>query len=676
MFEIVHKIIVWIVVCNILFANASSSFSSDDVITVKLLPHTSGFYYQPINKMQFVENLWTFVVEIDHGIIFKELNLLYNETHKFIDFINTHNVNNCTQKQIFQVEVQSYLIKKILKLVENHNDLDSKIPKAGSFGDHLALKLDHESVVMSKRRRRKRGLLNFVGSVDKFLFGVMDNNDAHLLHNVAKNENALNVQVKQLTDELITIANFIEHNDCVENEKHNVCVYAEAKINLLKAQIDEIAMLYTRLDRAVDDALSNKINSMIMTPKRLLGELMNVTNYLPPKMTWSVPLKLDNMHHLINNRIVKSHVFITKERKLLFIVEVPLINQQVYNVYQVVPIPFCVNTKCAVIVPNSKYLGISSSLTNYVRLDSDATNMCKLTVDNLLCYKPKIVYSSNEATLCDIRILLDNYQNSITNVAHDCDVRVGKFDDAIFYQISEYNQWLYVLQRDTRVSFDCDNKHLVTPLILKTGVGIISGKNLNFSCQIITPKAVMSLVQIKTNLLTTTTMNLPILTSFNLSAALQNFDKFELENFKPNTNLDYNDLTGMTQRLTELRQQMNNNTMFNSADINDDDDNWFCYIVSFIGLNCRRTETVFVYILLFIATCIIFRVYKCMCPGLCTELWSSCKRDKPTVVQVDSNLQYIGKKQKNLAVGYHVANANDSDEDEMNGGNQVFVKSY
>ncbi|QYC92659.1 F protein [Trabala vishnou gigantina nucleopolyhedrovirus] len=680
---------------------ANKIVDSKEILTVTPLPHTSGLYYQPINKMQFVENLWTFVVEMDHSEIYLELDNLYNQTHKFIDYLNTKAmVDNCTRSsKVVQIELNTFVAKQIVNLVKKHNDLDSKIRKLGDYKDLKELKLRHPNVIESlskiKGTREKRSL-NFVGNVYKYLFGIMDSNDANLLHQVAQNDNALNKQVKQLTNELISLTNYMEHSECVEQHVNDACVYMDAKMNLFKAQIQAIEKLYVDLEKAVDDANVYKVNSLVITPKRLLEELTNVTMYLPKKISWPMPLELKNMHHYMND-LIKCHVFITENRKLLFMLEVPLIGQQVYNVYQVVPVPFCQNGKCVIIVPHSKYLGLSLNGHNYIRLDDDATKFCKITKDNLLCYKPKIVHDSNKAVLCDIKILLNGYSASMVgDVARDCDVRVGKFDDEIFYPISEYNDWLYVLQKDTRVVIVCTDDVTVLPITIAAGTGIINGNNMKYDCKFSTSTQEIPMMQVKSNLYSN--IVIPISTSFNLSATLQDLDKLNIDLSKSTINLDHRSLNGMTERLIDLRKQMEHNVEFSKSDTavdGDADASWFCWCVSFFGVSCHLAQSIIATVVLLFAALVVFRMYRCMCPGLCSSLCSSLcprchKRSKTTVIRVNSDLQFVddkshSKKKRNVPMveykntqrpSKRFGNADDYDDhdNDDNDCGQVFIK--
>ncbi|AAY59555.1 F protein [Clanis bilineata nucleopolyhedrovirus] len=626
-----------------------------DVIDVHPLPHTSGFFYQPINKMQFVEDVWHFIIEMDHGDIFFELNSLYSETNELIRYIDKRpEFKNCSTAKIVRKEIDSFILKRILTLVKHHNDIDDKISHKR---DRAPMQLTTDDPFKAVdggdvRHRAKRGILNFVGTVDKFLFGVMDSNDADELHRLAKTSNALNQQVKELTDEMISISRFIEHKQCVEEQRADLCVYINAKVALILEQINEIDTLYTNLDRAVDDALNNKINSMVMTPERLLKEMTDVTTHVPLKLTWPVPLKLENMHDLINNHIIKTHVFITNDRKLLFVLEIPLINQQTYDVYQVIPIPYCNNDgKCAVIVPDSKYLGVSSNKRNYVRLEDDAPKICKMTTENLLCFAPKIIYDSSQATLCDIKILLKN-EDDYTKVHKDCDVRVGKFDTEIFYPISEYNNWLYVLQKDTEITFDCGKDMNISPLIIAAGTGTISGKNVTRPCKLVTKKVELSLHQLKNSLFSVSSV--PISTYFNLSAALGDLDKLEIQSLRSNTDLDHKNLQGMTERLIDLRQRMNNNTVFNAqeTELSNKEESTFCWLISFTPITCHAAQAFLITMACLTVFLIVYRIYKLLCPGLCSDACTCCcgllsSRNESSVVKVNNRLHYLNKQPQN-----------------------------
>jgi hypothetical protein len=629
----------------------------NDIIDVEPLPPTSGLYYQPINRMQFVEDVWHFIIEVDHGIIFEELQSLYTETNQLVvELKKQETLANCSNFKIINVQIDTFVYKRIRELVEKHNILDNSVKKVGDFEDHKKLNLnednDNDDDGSSLLVRRRRGILNFVGSVDKFLFGVMDSNDAHELHELAKSSNALDSQVKQLTDDIINLSNYVEHKRCVDEQRNDLCLYANAKIELIIQQLYEIDLLYEKLDRAVENVKYNRLNNIVMSADKLLSEMINVTSSVPKGLVWPVGLTRANVQLLMDN-IVKVHVFITEHRKLLFIVEVPLVNQQEFDVYQIIPIPYCEKEKCAIILPDSKYLGISTDRRNYVRLPDDVAKSCNVVNDLSLCYKPGVVLESSQATLCDIKILLKSEDK--IDFKQDCDVRVGKFDDEIFYPILDYNNWLYVLRHNTELTINCiggggnggDGGGYIEPVTLAQGAGIIKARG-DQTCKLITKKSKISIHELKNKL--KTVIIAPLSTSFNLSYILSDIDKLELQALKVNNDLDHNNLKGLTDRLVDLRKRMENNTVFSGADVTDEAESpsfWDLF-----NIDLHLIKTVFVWIVMGFIVLVAYKVYNCCCPGSCTHIFKTlCSfrfrkyndENKKTVVRIDRELQYINK---------------------------------
>ncbi|ACF05406.1 F protein [Adoxophyes orana nucleopolyhedrovirus] len=621
--------------CAIVVVNCNEIIKVGDIITVEKMANTSGFYYQPVGKMQHIENIWTFVIEMNHGQIFEELNELHIDAVKLLKEVNdTTKLTTCVKtKRLMVTSIQSFLFKRIKDLVEKHNVLDSKIKKAGHFESHDKLDI---------KVRNKRGLLNFVGSVDKFLFGVMDSTDAEELHETARTTNALDEQVKILTDELIKLSSYENHKRCLEESRDDLCTYVPAKFELILEQLNQIGFLYNNLELAVNDAKKNVLNSLVLTPAKLLDAMKLI--HLKPEVSWPVSLDMDSMHQLVDN-LVTTHVFITKSRTIVFFIEVPLVNNKVYDVFQVVPIPMCRairngEHKCAIVLPDNKFLGLSKDRRNYVRLD-DAP-MCKNFDDEerMFCLKPQAVHESNQAMQCDIKILLNN---EVVDIEKNCDVRIGKFYSEIFYPISDYNNWLYVLENDTELLFDCADSY-----VLKAGTGIIRGDGTK-NCNMNTKKVSLSLRQLKNNLMHSTTLMAPISSQFNLSAAIDDIDKFNVNVVNANSNLDHKNLKDMTERLIDLRARMNNNTIIKIDDsaVNTKDDTtegWLCWFAGWFNIKCTTVETVLIFLLLFFSFLLIFRIYNCFCAGSFSRMYQCCSSDRPSVVRVNNRLHYMENK--------------------------------
>ncbi|QAT90295.1 EFP [Spodoptera exempta nucleopolyhedrovirus] len=649
---------IFVAVFVVVFLNPTTVESklASDIITVTSLPNTSGLYFQYVNKMQFVQDIWHFVIEMDHGSVFYRLNDINNKAIKLRSQIQTgsdiknknmHTIfsnSDCNSMKTILFEVDNMINNIIPELARQHNMLDHKAPTTPSNATLSRAKLENSGEARSGRY--KRGLLNFVGRVDSYLFGVMDSDDAHELHMLANSTNNLNSQVKQLTDEMIKLSEFVEEEQTIKKlESQNfTCKYFTFQFNLLCRQLDEISSLYNKLDRAVDNAKFNHLNSMVISPERLLAEMRNVSVNLNG-LSWPVPLTEKAMHDLID-KLINVNVFVTTERKLLFIIEVPLVSNEAFDVFHSIPLPYCdTKQKCAIMLPDSKYLGVSVDRRNYVRFEE--ISVCRQTKEKLLCFRPQIVYETSQAKLCDIRIFMKNDKN--LDYARDCDVRVGRFEDELFYATSDYNNWLYVLQNDVDLHFQCistqssvSNNFNIRPMTLHTGVGIIHAIG-NDNCKLTTKKSRLSVHELYNNL--NTVIEMPLELSYNFSIALQNISDLQLNDMKVNSDLEHANLHELTSRLYDLRKRMNGNQVYTGSDVLDDNNDllkgvsdWF----SGIGIQFHYVKIIVIWIILALLTLAIVKIYRTCCSGAFSTLCSCCNcfRKRDTIVRREDRDMY------------------------------------
>ncbi len=628
----------WCIVFLYLTTNCGSQRTPEDVFETTALPHTSGLYFERVQDMQFVENTWHFIVEIDHAAVFIRLKELYDDIQSLSQFIKTHtHFKNCSNAAIIETEVDISIINQIVDMVNQHNELDAKIQSAGRFEKHDKYSLS----------RSKRGLFNPIGSLYKYLFGMMDNDDAHLLHTLANSTNALDNQVKQVTNNLIEFERLVEKEFDDREREEKLCEYVATKMHIICSEISRLQNLYDKLNDAVDKVKSKILSSFVIGSEKLLSEMQNVTKNLPKGLWWPVEPEHQNIHVL--HSLINTHVFITNKRKLLFIVEVPLVNQQMYDLYQIVPIPFCnKQSKCAIILPDSKYLGVSADKRSFVRFE-DTTDKCRLAKNLMLCYVPQIIRDSNQAELCDIRIFLRNYKD--INFERDCDLRVGKFESEIFFPIAILNKWLYVLENDVEINVKClespsssSLSSAYRPIMdrsinLPAGTGIIRATG-QYSCKLVTKRNELPTFDQTYSL--QSNIERPINTMFNLSAVIKDLDLIELQSMKMNNDLKHSSLHKLTDRLVDLRRLMNNNTVYAGDDITDDTENsWLSDFFTSVGADFHVVKMVFVWVILSLMALIVFKLYTTCCPSTASSICNCFRREDPTVVCVDREMHYM-----------------------------------
>ncbi|AGE89983.1 hypothetical protein SlsnVgp128 [Spodoptera littoralis nucleopolyhedrovirus] len=562
-----------------------------------------GIYFEHVNAVNFVSDTWHFVIEVDHNYLFGKVHNVFNEAESLIRVAGSTEMNSCHNREVVKMDVHLHIMEKCKVLQKYHRDIESKVKMIDEFINDPAPDLItkaplFESARRSRRsvsdasrvqRRRKRGAFDFVGKVDNYLFGVMDSDDAAELHRVAIGENSINSQVKNLTSAVIEMADNIDKRlRCIEQARDlDKCNYLEKKYQALKDELVEIEKSYDKLNTAIDFAKGNRLSTYVITPETLMFAMANVTSKLPPDTSWPVETKLKQMHTLIDN-VMNTHVFVTTNRKLLFILEVPLIKTASYNLFEAISVPMCggdgrgrhgkvVENICAIVLPSSRYIGISNDKHTYIRMDD--TLSCRQTEDRMLCFKPHTIYITAETALCDIRIMMKENVSTYDN----CDVRVGRFNDEIFHPIADYNRWLYMVRVPTELNMLCSSLlDEDSTIVLPAGVGVISGDGSQ-SCELATKRSTISVHKLKSDLMSTIRINFTA-SLYDLNEAIETAKRIMLDGTKSSSsssssnNLNRDSLKSVTIRLNELRKQMNNNTIFTGKEIGEGDDNdngWF-----------------------------------------------------------------------------------------------------
>ena len=157
----------------------------------------------------------------------------------------------------------------------------------------------------------------------------------------------------------------------------------------------------------------------------------------------------------------------------MFILTLPLVYQNDFILYNLVPVPVCNGNKCVYIKPSNKYLAISKSKEHYATYDELYYTHCKHGRDFLLCPEINPLHPRNIRPTCEVLLLQDPY-----NVPQNCEIMHVEIATTIFHKKRFKNEWIYVTNNDV-IFITCDEDKESTSHTLR-GVGIIQ---LNETCK-------------------------------------------------------------------------------------------------------------------------------------------------------------------------------------------------
>ncbi|XP_034194687.2 uncharacterized protein LOC117610941 [Osmia lignaria lignaria] len=201
--------------------------------------------------------------------------------------------------------------------------------------------------------RNKRGLLNFVGSVSKNLFGTLDEDDLKLINQnmdkLFEQQNVMSNAILNQTHIIKTLLKEANSDTMFKLHRENFVLYHSAidKINnnsrniYMNSQLIAISVLITEIENDVRnfmDAMtlgrSGIVNPSIVKPKEFVQRLEALQR--SEFKRYSIDLKEENYQILIS---ISSFTISIVNHKIAYVFEIPLIDEQEWEIKRLYPIP-------------------------------------------------------------------------------------------------------------------------------------------------------------------------------------------------------------------------------------------------------------------------------------------------------------------------------------------------
>jgi len=299
-----------------------------------------------------------------------------------------------TSKHVFLYDINLSNLKfEINKLIKLYTQLNSSltfetapyVKNAQTSYDHLKQLIEEidqklENIKFAKSQRRKRGLINIVGSVQKFIFGTLDASDGERYDNALKilKDNqikiikevnsqislskSLNAKYSKTIDEIIInqrkitnhIASYSERLTNVTNDFHKYTMYLSI-INQIFISANVIITFLDNLENAITFARLHVTHPDILTHKNLKEILYELPKYY--KTNGILNISLFSWYSVIQTNCYFS------ENNIIFAVEIPIAYPETLRYFHLFPIPTKDNH---IIIPRQPYLALTDKVYQYM----------------------------------------------------------------------------------------------------------------------------------------------------------------------------------------------------------------------------------------------------------------------------------------------------------------------
>lgn len=295
-------------------------------------------------------------------------------SHTFLYYIHLRPLDN-------QVKSIINHYQKLEKTI-NSSSLTHRIPLYEAY-KYLGYEI---SVVNQKMNslfpsRAKRGLINPMGSLIKYITGNLDEDDAKEIHqNILELENSQNNVIKKvnkqisLTNHLMqnfnnTVTTVTNNQKSIENKineiisdlnttEFNYVAYLEVHevLDQIKVNLDSLLNFLTEIENAISFAALKILHRSIISPqdlRKLVDDLQNSHNL--DQLLFSVS------DYLKYYSVVETNVFAI-EKKIVFSLDFPLVHSDLFEHYHLFSIP---NQNQCTLLPPSTYLTLSKTQYEY-----------------------------------------------------------------------------------------------------------------------------------------------------------------------------------------------------------------------------------------------------------------------------------------------------------------------
>lgn len=429
--------------------------------------------------------VWTLLIGVVSGFPFQIKNVenagfvseqigkvhLYNEVWKIVAFTNITNYV-MELNRIIEYEVQ---IESLCEVIKNHSTRScALVPEQLKLIIADIRSMEQLLPNAIKGKRQKRGLFNFVGEINSFLFGTLARSDGlyfnEQIDRLSKNQIQQHDLIKKQTS---IIKSSIEVQKEMVKNQESQAILVQEKFNKLSSSLK---IMLTRINeefiviqqtQALDELMTYVIllatrckdrfqllsQSLIakheepnfaafLQPKMLYRELQNINNLKNAET--SLPIELD-MNSIIQYYKMGSPKIGVVDGMLLLKLEIPLIERNSFDVIKITPVPVKIeNDLFSILVPNHEMVALSEDKKKYAIISEGELDHCEVIPSKGYACPNLPVFNSELNPICEVAIVKRDIQG-----IDKCDLKVLRIKTEFWMSLHSKFSWVFAVNKKT-----------------------------------------------------------------------------------------------------------------------------------------------------------------------------------------------------------------------------------
>ena len=278
-------------------------------------------------------------------------------------------------------------------------------------------------------QRKKRGLVNAVGTAMKFLFGTMSTGDAEKINEQINDvyNNTANI-AKLMKNQTYVIKSTVSQIKNVLSDRMNEIHALESIVkngtsqintnsfnsnlmeNIVKTEVevDELNEIINIVVEGINDGKSGIVSPLLVSPENLINALIAIKKNLSFK---DLPFSLSTKYYSFYMQISLINIILSRDR-LIYVIHTPIPTGVSYKVFKFTPVPMSGWTKYYIYDNLSdKPIAISLSMGEYTIINADK---CSSFDQFKICEITYPIHRLVKESSCYSHILKDKQDNECT----------------------------------------------------------------------------------------------------------------------------------------------------------------------------------------------------------------------------------------------------------------------
>lgn len=322
----------------------------------------------------------------------------------------------------------------------------------------------------SSGTRRRRGLINGLGTLSKTLFGTLDANDLDYINGeldkLYAHQNTLAGSLTNQTKIIKVILNtfrqdleqlskegkaYFNAGSRIANTVNNntLNLYISNQIAICYMTLIELNEDVNTLLNAIGDGKYGIIHPQVLAPVTLINGIRYFEDHFNVKYT--IPLEIANYQKILD---ISEKSITLINYKLVYILLIPLLEPDDYEIRRLIPIPFKHGNNFVAIIPESEILLINKQHTHYLTADSQYLRNCRTANSVRICKRTQPSLLMTKTDSCDSQVL----HRHVNFISHPkCQTSLFSIKEIAYLTLSNEKGYIAIPEHAMTFNTICSN---------------------------------------------------------------------------------------------------------------------------------------------------------------------------------------------------------------------------